>query len=136
MAPKRKIWVGTAPWNDTGYLGSSDGRDNSFGQSGNNSGVSSGGNTGGSSQNSTMMAWRGFYIRTFKLTLPKEISKRDTNERITVFAKNLLIDSRGLSGSCGVENVLTLKEGRMQKWAYSLDKIEISFVRVNYMPFT
>ncbi len=119
-----------------GISGSSDGRDNSFGQSGNNSGVSSGGNTGGgSSQNSTMMAWRGFYIRTFKLTLPKEISKRDTNERITVFAKNLLIDSRGLSGSCGVENVLTLKEGRMQKWAYSLDKIEISFVKSKLYAF-
>lgn len=80
-------------------------------------------------ENQINPSWRGFYLREFKLTLPKEFLKRDTTERVAVLAKNLLIDSRGVSGSCEVQHVIPLEEGRMQNWAYSLDKVGVSFIR-------
>ncbi len=85
--------------------------------------------------NETNQSWRGFYLREFKLTLPKEFAKRDSTERIAILARNLLIDTRGVSGAIEVENILPLEEGRMQKWAYSVDRVGVSFLRSKLYSF-
>ena len=69
--------------------------------------------------------WRGFYIRHFKLTLPNEFLKRSDTARIYAEARNLIIDSKGITGECSLHNIIPLEEGRMQTWAYSLDDVAI-----------
>jgi len=73
--------------------------------------------------------WRGFYIKQLKVVLPKEIMKRDDDTRIGFEARNLLIDRTGVSGAFAAINVLTLEEGRMQKWAFSVDKFELNVLK-------
>ncbi|MFZ1228993.1 MAG: hypothetical protein WAQ83_13325, partial [Saprospiraceae bacterium] len=73
--------------------------------------------------------WRGFYIKQLKVVLPKEFMKRDDDTRIGFEARNLLIDRTGVSGAFAAINVLTLEEGRMQKWAFSVDKFELNVLK-------
>lgn len=55
--------------------------------------------------------------------------KRDDDTRIGFEARNLLIDRTGVSGAFAAINVLTLEEGRMQKWAFSVDKFELNVLK-------
>lgn len=73
--------------------------------------------------------WRGFYIKYFKVTLPKEFLKRGDSTRLYADAENLLIDSKGVTGECSIHNIITLDEGRMQTWAYSLDEASILLIK-------
>lgn len=69
--------------------------------------------------------WRGLYIREFQMIFPQAFKNRDNKERLAAGVEHLYIDSRGLSGGFYVENLLTLEEGAMGNWAYSIDKIGV-----------
>ncbi|WP_369049312.1 hypothetical protein [Tenacibaculum sp. UWU-22] len=82
----------------------------------------------------TENTWRGVYVNTLDVKLPKEFKTSKTisegNKRVAFGAHHLLIDGHGVSGSFYAENIFALDEGRTNKekaWAYSLDKIEVSF---------
>ncbi|MFP4025343.1 MAG: hypothetical protein ACLFVR_12530 [Thiohalospira sp.] len=68
--------------------------------------------------------WRGIYIGSAKVRLPKEINSSD-GKRTSFLAYELLIDDQGFSGKIIAEHILSLEKGRMGKWAFSLDKIGV-----------
>ncbi len=77
--------------------------------------------------------WRGVYINTLEVRLPKEFKTSKTisqgNQRVSFGAHHLLVDGYGVSGSFYAENIFPLESGRTNKensWAYSLDRMEIS----------
>ncbi|SNR14553.1 hypothetical protein [Tenacibaculum jejuense] len=76
--------------------------------------------------------WRGVYINTIEVKLPKEFKTSETigqDKRIGFGAHHLLLDNYGVSGSFYAENIFTIDKGRTNKkksWAYSLDRIEIT----------
>ncbi|TCI90120.1 hypothetical protein [Tenacibaculum sp. M341] len=76
--------------------------------------------------------WRGVYINTIEVRLPKEFKTSETisqDKRIAFGAHHLLLDNYGVSGSFYGENIFTIDKGRTNKkkaWAYSLDRIEIT----------
>ncbi len=74
--------------------------------------------------------WRGFYSEDISIMLPPEFKKKDSKERITVGAQNLIIDNFGVSGNFYARNVLDLNEGDASKWQFSLDNLEVD-VQVN-----
>lgn len=87
-------------------------------------------------------AWKGVYIQTFEVGLPKEFQTTDTassKERIYVGAQNLIIDKYGVSGTFYADNVFPLDRGitsQEKSWAYSLDHIDVTiaantFVKAN-----
>ncbi|MBF7093167.1 hypothetical protein IUY40_16670 [Flavobacterium sp. ALJ2] len=87
-------------------------------------------------------AWKGVYIRSFEVGLPKEFQTSDSaskKERIYVGAQNLIIDKYGVSGTFYADNVFTLDRGitsQEKSWAYSLDHIDVTiaantFVKAN-----
>lgn len=87
-------------------------------------------------------AWKGVFIQTFDVGLPKEFQTTDTassKERLYVGAQNLVIDKYGVSGTFYADNVFPLDRGitsQEKSWAYSLDHIDVTiaantFVKAN-----
>jgi hypothetical protein len=87
-------------------------------------------------------AWRGVYVQTFDVGLPKEFKTSDTASkkgRIYIGAQNLIIDKYGVSGTFYADNVFPLDRGitsEEKSWAYSLDHIDVTiaantFVKAN-----
>ncbi|MCB0475827.1 MAG: hypothetical protein KDC69_09130, partial [Flavobacteriaceae bacterium] len=75
--------------------------------------------------------WRGFYADEVSIMLPPEFQRKGSDERITIGAKNLLIDNFGASGNFYATNVLPLKEGSANKWQFSVDDIGVD-IQVNH----
>lgn len=92
-------------------------------------GTSSESDESGNSGNQVLPDWRGVYIGHFKVVFPPEFADRTSGERIAVDARHIIIDSRGVSGSIAVENILPLSKGRAANWAFSLDKAGITFMK-------
>lgn len=87
-------------------------------------------------------AWKGVFVQTFDVGLPKEFQTTDTassKERLYVGAQNLIIDKFGVSGTFYADNVFPLDRGitsQEKSWAYSLDHIDVTiaantFVKAN-----
>ncbi len=75
--------------------------------------------------------WKGVYVESLEIGLPKAFKKRNNSNRISFEAANLLIDSHGVSGNFSVYNLITIDEGRTSEsnaWAYSVDKMSIEIV--------
>lgn len=70
--------------------------------------------------------WSGFYLQSVKVKLPSEISRAGKRTEIT--ASNLLIDNMGVTGLFQINNVLSLDEGSMSGWDYSIDELGIGFL--------
>jgi len=69
--------------------------------------------------------WRGFYSKEISIILPPEFSKKNSEERITVGAENLIIDNFGVSGNFYAKDVLHISEGSANKWQFSVDELEV-----------
>nr|WP_294931194.1 hypothetical protein [uncultured Flavobacterium sp.] len=87
-------------------------------------------------------SWKGVFVQTFDVGLPKEFQTTDTassKERLHVGAQNLIIDKYGVSGTFYADNVFPLDRGitsQEKSWAYSLDHIDVTiaantFVKAN-----
>jgi len=75
--------------------------------------------------------WRGVYVNNVQVILPEHFKKRNSEERITFQASNLLIDGVGVSGNFSADNILPLNEGEASKWQFSVDHIEADFLANN-----
>jgi len=78
-------------------------------------------------------AWRGVYIGSLEIGLPKAFKSRaqEGKKRVSFEAANLILDSHGVSGLFSVNNLISLDEGITSKsnaWAYSVDKMSIELV--------
>lgn len=69
--------------------------------------------------------WRGFYSKEISIILPPEFSKKNSEERITVGAENLIIDNFGVSGNFYAKDVLHINEGSANKWQFSVEELEV-----------
>jgi hypothetical protein len=64
--------------------------------------------------------WRGVYVRNLSVGLPPQFARED-NRRVTISARDLIIDDNGITGKFGASNVLSIKEGNAGGWAFSVD---------------
>lgn len=86
--------------------------------------------------------WNGFHLKQVKLGLPTELRPRfPSNEgldvagedsvladRIVVDLTDLLIDRTGISGKIASYNLLSLRDGDLNGWSFSLDTLSVEFV--------
>lgn len=77
--------------------------------------------------------WRGIYVHQAAIRLPKQFkvqegqtSSNGSSGRISFIGKQLIIDEAGFSGTIIAENLLTLEQGQIGDWAFSLEKIGIT----------
>lgn len=70
--------------------------------------------------------WRGLSIQHFALWLPPEFKKEaqgSTSQRVTIQARNALIDQRGFTGEIFARNIIEPGQGKMGKWAFSVENL-------------
>lgn len=74
--------------------------------------------------------WRGFFAEQVSVYLPPEFNKRNSEERVTIGAHNLLLDNFGVSGDFFATNIIGIDEGNANKWQFSLDSLGVD-LKVN-----
>ncbi len=74
--------------------------------------------------NNDPLMWNGFYMRQFRVKLPKELSK--SGQRPEIMASNLLIDNSGVSGLFQANNLFSCSQGSMSGWGFSVNSIGAS----------
>ncbi|MCX2680775.1 hypothetical protein OOZ15_12550, partial [Galbibacter sp. EGI 63066] len=72
--------------------------------------------------------WRGVYVNSLKVVLPEQFKIRNSEQRVSFQAADMLIDGMGVSGYFSVDNLLPLNEGEASGWQFSVDHIEADFV--------
>lgn len=78
--------------------------------------------------NGTAVMWQGFYLKQLKIKLPKVLSQKNQGRKeITV--SDFLIDNSGVSGKFQVSNLLTLGQGDMSGWGFSITLLGLNLVQ-------
>ena len=72
--------------------------------------------------------WKGFFLKDIVVKLPGSFSK-DTLQRSSIEAHNMLIDHIGLSGKFSAKNILPLNEGNASGWAFSVNEISAELMK-------
>lgn len=76
--------------------------------------------------------WQGIFVRNFILRLPPEFSRKNKDKpgtagtRISLSASNMLIDEQGVTGIFGADGLLSIEEGDMNGWGFSVDRFDLS----------
>ncbi|MCB9316464.1 MAG: fibronectin type III domain-containing protein [Lewinellaceae bacterium] len=70
--------------------------------------------------------WKGFYMDSLIVRLPKAFSKDTTP--INVGVEDVVIDNMGVSGSVTASNILPLSAGSAGGWAFSIDQFELTVI--------
>lgn len=63
--------------------------------------------------------WRGIYIREFSVRFPPAFICQSTPERLSVGARNMILDDTGVTGELYASNVFS--DGNMNGWTYTLE---------------
>ncbi len=74
--------------------------------------------------NGNPLLWTGFYMRQFRVKLPRELSKN--GQRPEIVATNLLIDNSGVSGLFQATDLFHCAQGSMNGWGFSILSIGAS----------
>ncbi len=70
--------------------------------------------------------WRGVFIESISISLPKEFKKAESTEKIFIDAKKLILDAEGITGQFSAENVLSLNEGNAGGWPISVEDLYVN----------
>ncbi len=100
--------------------------------------------------NDSFTTWRGVYIQEAQVRMPPEFKKKsnesssqttsfDTNtttaqqsilsQRVAFYAQNLFVDDQGFTANIGIQNLLTLQEGDMRGWGFSIQDFQLSILK-------
>ncbi len=72
--------------------------------------------------------WRGFYLNNLSVTMPRQFSKGNAGA-VTVGASHFIFDDKGLTGRVFANgNLISLCEGNLGGWAFSIDTIGLEVV--------
>ena len=73
--------------------------------------------------------WRGVYIESASLILNGDKFQRKNNPEPLAFGvENLIIDELGFTGKVLAENLISLEQGSLAGWKFSIDKIYLEFL--------
>ncbi|MCC6689181.1 MAG: hypothetical protein IT268_09060 [Saprospiraceae bacterium] len=75
--------------------------------------------------NTNQPTWRGFYIPSVAIKLPPSLTNVNGNP-LVVKAEKLIFDG-GLSGNVSVNNIMSINDGSLDGWYYSIDQFQINF---------
>jgi len=80
----------------------------------------------------TPPTWRGFLLPSLQVEMPPIIKSFSGDSRQAVPAQSFVIDNLGLSGSVSSDNLLSIDQGSLGVWQYSVDHIETAFLRNSF----
>ncbi len=68
--------------------------------------------------------WRGIYVNEARIYLSGKLSNKN-GQPTTLYAKKFLLDDYGLTGTAGGNNLLSIKDGEMGNWPFSIEELEL-----------
>lgn len=72
--------------------------------------------------------WRGLYIRELSIGLPYFFNEKDTFSNISFAARNAILDRTGFTGRFSVDNIVSINDGTLGGWKYSMDNFGFGFI--------
>lgn len=72
--------------------------------------------------------WKGFYMNSLIVTLPKQFSNNG-GETISIGVNDVIFDDAGLTGELFGSPILSLCEGNLGGWAFSIDTFSLQFTK-------
>lgn len=72
--------------------------------------------------------WQGIFIKELSVGLPPFLIEKDTLSRLTFSGRDILIDGKGFTGNLGVDNIISMNDGTLGGWKFSLDRFGASFM--------
>lgn len=83
-------------------------------------------------QYSITNGWEGFYLKRATLSLPKFFKKFTGDDRLIAGVEDLIIDRFKLTGKIRAYDILSIDEGNLGNWGYSIDTLKMDFVDGSY----
>lgn len=77
---------------------------------------------------STDVTWRGFYMKTFGITMPESWKTGSNTSPPSLAASDLIIDDLGITTKIRGLNLLNLQSGRVADLSASLDTVEVAIL--------
>lgn len=81
----------------------------------------------------TKKLWRGVYIPTFTVKLPNGLSSG--NQAMSISAQHMIIDGKGITGNIFASNILSLEQGKLNGWQFSIDTVGFRFLHNSFTNF-
>ena len=78
--------------------------------------------------------WQGFYVKEAEITLAKKFNNK-SGQMTYFYARDLLLDDFGLTGQFGVDNLISIENGRLGSWPMSISKLELEFFTGDFKSF-
>lgn len=73
-------------------------------------------------------SWQGIFIKDLTVGLPPFLVEKDTLSRISFSGRDIIIDGKGFTGNLGVDNIISMADGTLGGWKFSMDHFGASFV--------
>lgn len=70
------------------------------------------------------LTWRGFYIPSIAINLPASLTNIN-GQPLVIKAEKLIFDG-GISGNVSVNNIMSISDGTLDGWYYSIDQFKIN----------
>ena len=66
--------------------------------------------------------WQGLYIKDLGVRLPNIFNEKDTIAGLGFTARDIIFDKTGITGTIAIDNLLSLEQGTLAGWKYSIDR--------------
>lgn len=81
----------------------------------------------------TIDNWQGVFIEQIGITWTEEFLGAEEPVQKTIYGKDLVFDHHGFSGFVGIGNLLPITKNKtIDSWPFSIDKLEVYFLRNNF----
>ena len=86
----------------------------------------------------TQNLWRGIYIGNASIILGPKFQSKKTKKAPSFSAKDLIIDDQGITGVLSANNLLTLDDGNLGGWDFSLASLSVKLLtsKINEASFS
>jgi hypothetical protein len=75
--------------------------------------------------------WQGFFMPEVKAQLPP-VLKKNASTPTDIMVKNFIIDKHGVTIKILGENLIDIRDGNLDGWAFSLDKIDVFILKSTF----
>lgn len=80
-----------------------------------------------------VLTWQGLYIKEISVKMPKSLEFGSSGDkRLKIAAKDMFFDDSGATLVVSADDVLSAKTGKAGGWAFSLDKLQASFIQNDF----
>ncbi|RYD52637.1 MAG: hypothetical protein EOP52_00365 [Sphingobacteriales bacterium] len=78
------------------------------------------------------VGWTGFFMESIGVSLPPFVKSVKNPNRVTATVSNLIVDKNGITAKCNAQNILSLDDGTLDGWYFSVDKFQLQITKNSF----